>query len=130
MILEMCKEVYITRSGLKHHIHLVIQPHMDTFCVALNGSVYYVMRALKERCAESLRVLKFRSKIEYDKLTNILYNHDINKLSINIVVLSRANRNLPPNHFEGFFKTFPNLTHIDLWGSIIDDIGINAIGEL
>ena len=101
---------------------------MDTFCVALNGSVYYVMRALKERCAESLRVLKFRSKNEYDKPTNI--NYDINKLLINIVVLSRANRNLPPNHFEGFFKTFPNLTHIDLWGSIIDDIGINAIGEL
>ena len=62
MILEMCKEVYITRSGLKHHIDLVIQPHMDTFCVALNGSVYYVMRA------ESLRVLNFRFKIEYEKI--------------------------------------------------------------
>lgn len=68
MILEMCKEVYLTRSGLKHHIHLVIQPHMDTFCVALNGSVYYVMRALKERCAESLRVLNFRFKTKNDKL--------------------------------------------------------------
>ena len=41
----------------------------------------------------------------------------------------RANRNLPPHHFVDFFKTFPNLTHIDLCGSIIDDIGINAIGE-
>ena len=60
MILDMCKEVYTTRSGLKHHIHLVIQPQMESFCVALNGSVYYVMRALKERCANSLRVLDFR----------------------------------------------------------------------
>ena len=65
MILDMCKEVYITRSGLKHHIHLVIHPQMDTFNIALNGSVYYVMRALKERCAGSLRRLNFRLKTNH-----------------------------------------------------------------
>ena len=58
------------------------------------------------------------------------YSYKINELCINFVILSRANRNLPPHHFVDFFKTFPNLTHIDLWGSIIDDIGVNAIGEL
>ena len=65
MILDMCKEVYLTRSGLKHHIHLVIQPQMDTFNIALNGSVFYVMRALKERCAANLRILNFRLKTNH-----------------------------------------------------------------
>ena len=46
-----------------------------------------------------------------------------------MVLHFRSNHYLPPHNFVDFFKSFPNLTHIDLWGSIIDDIGINSIGE-
>ena len=46
-----------------------------------------------------------------------------------MLLYCRSNHYLPPHHFVEFFKSFPNLTHIDLWGSIIDDIGINSIGE-
>ena len=60
MILDMCKAVYNTRSGIKHLIHLVIQSHMDNFEIALNGSVYFVMRAVRERCGKNLRILDFR----------------------------------------------------------------------
>ena len=135
----MCKAVYQIRSGLKHHIHLLILPQCDNFCIGLNGSVYFVMRALKERCATNLRILTLRCYNWKIIITtnNLNQMNPINSyfyllktiFAIFMSLYFRSNHYLPPHHFVEFFKSFPNLTHIDLWGSIIDDIGINSIGE-
>ena len=76
MIVEVCEAVYQTRAGNKHLMHLVIHPQLDNFCIRGRGSVYFVMRVLRERCAGNLRILSFRC------LENIkIFNEILNKLS-------------------------------------------------
>ena len=60
MLLDLCKAIYETRSGIQHLIHLVILPQVDRFHIGLRGSVYFVIRILRERCAQNLKALTFR----------------------------------------------------------------------
>lgn len=97
---ELAKEIYSNRSGHKHLLHLVIQPHITSFSLKLQGSTHTAMNMLTERCTKSLRSLEF------------IYNN-----------------NMPPQYYNEFFGKFRNLTKLNVYASMVDDLGFKAIGE-
>ena len=59
---ELANDIYLSRSGQKHLLHLVIQPHLTNFAIRLYGSTYTALALLSERCTQSLKSLELGSK--------------------------------------------------------------------
>ena len=89
-----------SRSGQRHLLHLIIQPHMTSFNLNLRGSTHIAMNMLEERCSDSLRSLDF------------VYNN-----------------NMPPHYYYSFFAKFKHLTKLNVTASLVDDVAFRAIGE-
>ena len=92
--------IYTTRSGHRHFLHLLIQPHINNFSVKLHGSTQTALNLLVERCCKSLKTLE------------LIYNS-----------------NLPPMLYIEFLGKFPNLTKLNVYNSLIDDMGFGKIGK-
>ena len=97
---EVMEALYAKRSGLKHLIHLVIQPHMTSFSIKVNGSPFQTITLLTERCAQSLKSLNFTH-----------------------------NTQMATHHFSNFFSHLKNLTRLNVNGSVVDDGCFRVIGE-
>lgn len=97
---ELAMKIYNKRSGHKHLLHLVIQPHISSFKIQLHGSTHTAMEMLKDRCKKGLKSLE------------LIHN-----------------QNVPPHFYYEFFNHFKNLTKLNVYGSMVDDVGFRAIGE-
>ena len=92
--------IYTTRSGHRHFLHLLIQPHINNFSVKLHGSTQTALTLLVERCGQSLKTLE------------LIYNS-----------------NLPPMLYIEYLGKFPNLTKLNVYSSLIDDMAFGKIGK-
>ena len=99
LLQDLTKVIYQIRAGHKHLLHLVVQPQVHAYEIHPHGSAFVAMRLLSERCSSTLKNVSIK-----------------------------CNSNLSPNHFANFLKKLTNLTHIDVSGSVVDDIGFEAIG--
>ena len=81
-------------------LHLIIKPHITSFSIQLHGSTHTAMNLLQERCNDSLKSLDF------------VYSNT-----------------MPPHYYYSFFAKFKNLTKLNIYASLVDDVGFRSIGE-
>ena len=150
LLQELTKAVYEHRAGLKHLLHLVIHPQTTSYEINPHGSSFVAMRLLGERkVIPTARIKKLfpkqtimkdgkfcDHKIPAIPFPSILpgINEKVNSILIVISrcastlkhVTIRDNTNMPSNHFANFFKNLKTLTHIDIQGSLVDDVGFDG----
>ena len=96
---DLSRTIYSKRAGLKHLMYHVIQSQITDYSIFIHGSIHVVMELLSRRCRD-LRSLEMTYSV-----------------------------NLPPIYYVEFFGHFPKLTRLNVYGSMVDDNGFDAIGE-